>query len=72
MAAKVEIKKTPQKHKVTHWSHYNNSLKRRGSLELWISVKLKNYGMKLIESVMEQVLRDNIQTGVYDWLMNSN
>lgn len=37
MAAKVEIKRTPQKHKVSNWSYYNNSLKRRGSLELWIS-----------------------------------
>ncbi|MDQ6983486.1 MAG: IS5 family transposase [Ghiorsea sp.] len=41
MAAKVEIKKTPQKHKVTNWSHYNNSLKRRGSLELWISSEME-------------------------------
>ena len=37
MAAKVEIKRTPQTHKVSNWRQYNNSLKRRGSLELWIS-----------------------------------
>lgn len=37
MAVKAEIIKTTQKHQVTNWSQYNQSLKQRGSLEIWIS-----------------------------------
>lgn len=31
----IEIKK--QKHKVINWSEYNESLKRRGDVEIWLS-----------------------------------
>jgi len=37
MAAKNEILRKKQKHKVKNWSDYNQSLKKRGSLEIWIS-----------------------------------
>lgn len=37
MTLKADIVKTPQRHKVTNWSQYNKSLKRRGGLEIWIS-----------------------------------
>lgn len=55
MAAKVENKRTPQTHKVSNWSQYNNSLKRRGSLELWISDD--------IETVWYELDRINDGTG---------
>tara|TARA_R100001591_G_scaffold116652_1_gene134117 strand:- start:17 stop:994 length:978 start_codon:yes stop_codon:yes gene_type:complete len=37
---KIEIKK--QKHKVSNWSDYNNSLKNRGDIEVWLSQDLIN------------------------------
>ena len=42
MARKSDITKTPQTHKITNWSHYNNSLKQRGSLEIWISEDIED------------------------------
>ena len=55
MTNKTEIKKKSQKHKVTNWHQYNNSLKRRGSLELWISSE--------IESIWYEANRINDGTG---------
>ena len=55
MTNKTEIKKKSQKHKVTNWHQYNNSLKRRGSLELWISNE--------IESIWYEANRINDGTG---------
>ena len=37
MAAKNEMIREEQKHKVKNWPDYNLSLKKRGSLEIWIS-----------------------------------
>lgn len=37
MAAKNEMIRKEQKHKVKNWPDYNVSLKKRGSLEIWIS-----------------------------------
>lgn len=37
---KIEIKK--QKYKVSNWSDYNNSLKKRGYIEVWLSQDLIN------------------------------
>lgn len=34
----ISIKK--QKHKVTNWSEYNESLKRRGDIEIWLSQEI--------------------------------
>ena len=36
----IEIKK--QKHKISKWSDYNNSLKNRGNVEVWLSQDLIN------------------------------
>jgi len=41
MTNKTRIKKKFQKHKVTNWSQYNHSLKRRGSIEIWISSEIE-------------------------------
>ena len=37
MAAKNDMIRKEQKHKVKNWPDYNLSLKKRGSLEIWIS-----------------------------------
>ena len=37
MAAKNELIRKHQKYKIDNWPNYNQSLKRRGSLEIWIS-----------------------------------
>jgi len=37
----IEIKK--QKYKVSNWSDYNNSLKDRGNIEVWLSQYLINH-----------------------------
>ena len=55
MVTKTLIKKKSQKHKVSNWSQYNNSLKRRGSLELWISSE--------IEAIWYEANRINDGTG---------
>lgn len=55
MARKSNITKIPQTHKITNWSHYNNSLKQRGSLELWRS--------KDIEDIWYEENRVNHGTG---------
>ena len=37
MAAKNDMIRKEQKHKVNNWPDYNLSLKKRGSLEIWVS-----------------------------------
>ena len=41
MAAKNDMIRKKQKHKVNNWPDYNLSLKKRGSLEIWISEDIK-------------------------------
>ena len=41
MAAKKELIRKQQKYKIDNWTDYNKSLKRRGSLEIWISEEIE-------------------------------
>jgi len=41
MAAKNEMVRKQQKHKIKNWPNYNMSLKKRGSLEIWISDEIE-------------------------------
>lgn len=41
MAVKNEMIRKQQKYKINNWPEYNQSLKRRGSLEIWISDEIE-------------------------------
>lgn len=72
MASKSDIRKTPQKHKVTNWFSYNKALKRRGSLEIWISKDTENiwYAKDRVNDGHGYSKKTHTQTAALGWRMS--